>query len=198
MSMLDFRKAEKGIATTEFALIAPVLITLLCGFVEFAWVASSRAALESATMKAARLIAASDCPAQRETLLTQTVVKGMAHVKSSDGQPPKIESKSYASSFGDVGEPEPFVDVEPTQNGKYDLGEAYTDVNGNGKWDPDMGKSGSVGGAGQVVSYTATYRVKPMIPWLAKQFGDGREDYPIRATTVIRNEPVFRTTGCPT
>jgi hypothetical protein len=70
-------------------------------------------------------------------------------------------------------------------------------VNGNGKWDPDMGESGSIGGAGQIVSYTATFRVKSMVPWIAKRFGDGSEDYPITATTVMRNEPVFRNTGCP-
>lgn len=188
---------QQGIATTEFALMAPFIVVTLFGLIEFAWVQSARSALESATMKGARLIAASDCPDEREEILIDTVVRGMAHVKSSDGQLPKIESKAYGSAFGDVGEPEPFVDVVPTKNGKYDLGEAYTDVNGNGKWDTDMGTSGSVGGAGSVVSYTATFRVKSMVPFIAKKFGDGREDYPITATTVIRNEPIFRNTGCP-
>lgn len=189
---------QDGIAATEFALLAPLITTLLFGLLEFAWVQSARSALESATMKGARLIAASDCPDQREEILANTIVRGMAHVRSSDGKPPSIEAKAYASAFGDVGEPEPFVDAAPTKNGKYDLGEAYTDVNGNAKWDPDMGKSGSVGGAGNVVSYTATFRVKAIIPWIATRFGDGSDDYPIKATTVIRNEPIFRNTGCPT
>lgn len=188
---------QTGIATMEFALIAPVVTVLLFGFLEFAWVQSARSALESATMKGARLIAASDCPDLRDELLTQTIVRGMQHINSSDGALPKIESKAYGASFGDVGEPEPFVDGVSTKNGKYDFGEVFTDVNGNGKWDPDMGTSGSVGGAGQIVSYTATFRVKSMVPWIAKRFGDGSEDYPITATTVMRNEPIFRNTGCP-
>ena len=185
---------RRGIAATEFALIAPVLIVLICGFMELAWVASARAALDSAVMKGARQIAATDCPAEREAVLTQTVVRAMQHVGSSDGELPKIEAKSYGSAFGDVGEPEPFVDGNG--NKAYDTGETFTDVNGNGKWDPDMGVSGSIGGAGQVVSYSATFRVKSLVPWFARMFGGGT-DYPIRAETVIRNEPVFRSTGCP-
>lgn len=194
--MRRLASARNGIATTEFALLAPLITTLLFGFLEFAWVLSARSALESATMKGARQIAATDCSSKREELLTQTVVRGMQHIRSSDGQPPKIEAKSYAGAFSDIGEPEPFTDAPP-KNGKYDVGESYTDVNGSGAWEKDMGKAGSVGGANQVVSYTATYRVKSIIPWLAKRFGDGTEDYAIKATTVIRNEPVFRDTGCP-
>ncbi|NNM77935.1 pilus assembly protein [Sphingomonas sp. ID1715] len=189
-------KDRNGIATMEFALIAPVITVLLFGFLEFAWVESARSALESSTMKAARLIAASDCPANRETQMIQTITRGMQHVPSSDGQGVTIKAVSYGSSFGDVGEPEPFVDNPATKNGKYDVGETFTDVNGNGKWDPDMGTSGSVGGAGQVVSYTATFRVKSLVPWIASRFGDGGPDYPIKASTVIRNEPIFRNTGC--
>ena len=187
---------KTGIAAVEFALLAPLITVLLFGFFEFAWVQSARSALESATMKGARRIAASDCPANRETILVQAVQREMQHVQSSDGQPPKIQAVSYGSAFGDVGEPEPFVDAPATKNGKYDMGETYTDVNGNGKWDPDMGSSGSVGGAGQVVSYTATFKVKSLVPFIARRFGDGGSDYPIKATTVIRNEPIFRNTGC--
>jgi Flp pilus assembly protein TadG len=198
MTMLGrLSRQQDGIAATEFALVAPVIFTILFGLLELAWVQSARSALESATMKGARLIAASDCPSQREEILRNSIVRGMNHVRSSDGKPPTIESKAYGSAFGDVGEPEPFVDVAPTKNGKYDLGEAYTDVNGNGKWDADMGKSGSVGGAGNVVSYTVTFRVKSMVPWIATKFNDGSDYYPIKATTVIRNEPIFRDTGCP-
>ena len=195
--MKTLAQDKTGIAAMEFALIAPVVTVLLFGFIEFAWVQSARSALESATMKGARLIAATDCPANRETQLIQMIERGMQHVKSSDGEAPKIQAISYGSSFGDVGEPEPFVDANPTKNGKYDVGETYTDVNGNGKWDPDMGSSGSIGGAGQVVSYTATFRVKSLVPWIASRFSqDGSTDYPIKATTVIRNEPIFRNTGC--
>lgn len=189
-------KEQRGIAATEFALLAPVTFVMMAGFWELAWVMSARSALESATMRAARQIAASDCPTEREAIMTKTITESMLYVQSADGQPPKIEAKSYASSFGDVGEPEPWVEGETTKNGQYDPGETFTDVNGNGKWDADMGTSGSVGGANQIVSYTATFKVKPLFPWFAAQFGERTGEYPIEASTVIRNEPVFRSTGC--
>lgn len=187
---------RRAIATTEFALIAPTMIFLIMGFIEFAWVASARSALESAVMRGARAIAASDCPSRREQQMRDLVITGMAHVRSSDGQRPTITAKSYGSSFGDVGEPEPFIDAG-SRNGRYDVGESFTDVNGNGQWDTDMGRSGSVGSAGQIVSYSASFRVESLIPFIPRIYG-GRDDYPISASTVIRNEPVFRTTGCPT
>jgi hypothetical protein len=190
-------RAERGIATMEFALLAPVITMMMFGFLELAWVMSARSALESSTMRAARKIAASDCPAQRQQIMTNIITQGMRHVRSVNDEPPQITTKSYASSFGDVGEPEPWIEADGTRNGKYDVGESYTDVNGNGRWDPDMGTSGSVGGANQVVSYTARFRVKPIVPFFATQFGDTSGEYPIEASTVIRNEPVFRNTGCP-
>lgn len=190
-------KAQQGIAAMEFALLAPVITVMMFGFLELAWVMSARSALESSTMRAARRIAASDCPAERQQIMINTIVQGMRHVRSVNDEPPRIEAKSYAGSFGDVGEPEPWVEGADTKNGRYDLGETYTDVNGNEQWDPDMGTSGSVGGANQVVSYTAKFKVKPIVPWFAERFGDRSGEYPIQASTVIRNEPVFRNTGCP-
>lgn len=49
-------------------------------------------------------------------------------------------------SFGDVGKPEPYVDSSPG-NGAYDAGEDFTDINGNGQWDSDMGQAGLGGPA---------------------------------------------------
>lgn len=190
-------RAREGIATMEFALLAPVITIMMFGFLELLWVNSARLALESSTMRAARKIAASDCPAERKQIMTNMIVQGMRHVRSVGDELPQIDAKAYAGGFSDVGEPEPWVENAATTNGKYDLGETYTDVNGNGKWDPDMGTSGSVGGANQIVSYTARFRVQPLVPFFAKQFGDGSGEYPIQASTVIRNEPVFRSTGCP-
>lgn len=186
--------ATGGIAAVEFAMIAPVMLLIIMGTIEFGYVSSARSALEAAVIKGARQIAASDCPARRETILRDTVTRAMAHVASADGAAPRIESKSYAGQFGDVGEPEPYNDLN--SNERWDADEPFTDVNGNGRWDADMGVSGSVGGAGQVVSYTATFNVRSLVPYVARLYSD-LDYHPIRATTVVRNEPLFRTTGCP-
>lgn len=111
------------------------------------------------------------------------------------GAAPKLESKAYKDRFGDVGEPEPFVDDPIAPNGQFDVGETFTDVNGNGQWDRDMGLTDSIGEAGQVVSYTATIAIEPLFPFLAEQI-TGRATYEIRAATLVRNEPIFRSVGC--
>jgi Flp pilus assembly protein TadG len=183
----------RGMAAVEFAMIAPVMLLIVMGTIEFGYVSSARSALEAAVIRGARQIAASDCPAQRETILRTTVTNAMAHVASADGAAPRIESKAYAGQFGDVGEPEPFNDLNSNQ--RWDTDEPFTDVNGNTRWDADMGTSGSVGGAGQVVSYTATYNVRSLVPYVARLYSE-LDHHPIRATTVVRNEPLFRNTGC--
>lgn len=184
----------RGAAGLEFGLLAPVLLLLMLGLIDLARVAAARGRLEQATGRAARLVAATDCPNQREAVLSATIRASMSDILGADAKP-KLESKAYADRFGQVGEPEPFVDDPSVPNGRFDPGEGFTDVNGNGKWDADMGRSGSIGGAGQVVSYTATIEVRSLFPFLA-DIVTGRDSFPIRAETVIRNEPIFRSTGC--
>jgi hypothetical protein len=58
-----------------------------------------------------------------------------------------------------------------------------------------MGTTGSIGAAGQVVSYTASIQVASLFGFINQRFGNGQA-YRLEASTVIRNEPVFRTTGC--
>ena len=89
-------------------------------------------------------------------------------------------------SFGDIGGPEPFVDSAPA-NGAYDVGETFTDVNGNGVWDPDMGAAGA-GGPGDVVVYRLSYDWSLLTPVLAGVIGEaGRVR--LAASVVVRNEP---------
>lgn len=194
MSRKVLARDDRGAAILEFGLLAPVLLLLLFGVIDFARTASARSRLEQAVARAARLVAATNCPKERDALLAASVKTSMEDYLGS-GVQPKLESRAYQDQFGHVGEPEPFTDDPAAPNGQYDPGEAFTDVNGNGRWDSDMGVSGSIGGAGQVVSYTATVTVQPLFPFLAEQI-TGRSSYQIRAGTVIRNEPVFRSVGC--
>ena len=89
-----------------------------------------------------------------------------------------------------MGQPEPFVDTaapSPLHNGKYDLGENYTDVNGNGKWDADRGIAG-VGNSGEVVRYKVDYEWHLMTPLLSDMLGDNGV-FHMSASVVVRNEP---------
>ncbi len=184
---------ERGIAAVEFAMIAPVMIVMICGFMEYAHLSTARTTLEAATMRAARAVAASDCPSNRPALMLSIVQNAMADTPRVPGTQVEVVTKSYSGQFSDVGEPEPYNDTN--SNNRWDAGETYTDVNGNSAYDTDMGRSGSIGGAGQVVSYTATFQVASLFGFINQQFNNG-QPFRIRASTVIRNEPVFRTTGC--
>lgn len=184
---------DRGIAAVEFAFVAPIMILMICGFMEYAHVSSARSTLEAATMRAARAVSATDCPDERDEIMMGIITNGMKTVPSANGGVVDIVTKSYGGSFGDVGEPEPFDDLN--DNGKWDEGESYTDVNGNGKHDNDMGKTGSIGAAGQVVSYNATFQVASLFNFIALEY-NGSSVYEIEASTVIRNEPVFRSSGC--
>ena len=184
---------NRAIAAVEFAMIAPIMIVMICGFMEYAHVSSARTTLEAATMRAARAASATDCPTKRQALMLATIRDAMTIVPAAAGTEVEIITKSYSGRFGDVGEPEPFNDGNG--NGIWDAGESYTDVNGNGSYDTVMGSSGSIGGAGQVVSYTSRFKVASLFGFVSNQF-NGSDRYVIEASTVVRNEPVFRTTGC--
>lgn len=186
-------KDKDAIAAVEFAFLAPILIFMICGFMEYSHVSSARTRLEGATMRAARAVAASDCPSEREAIMLTIVTNGMDDIPSPNGGIVEVVTKSYSERFKDVGEPEPFNDLNG--NKIWEAGEPFTDVNGNGSFDKDMGTTGSIGGAGQVVSYTARYKVLSLFTFVSRQFRN-TDVYDIEASTVIRNEPIFSTSGC--
>jgi len=57
--MLRFLKNEDGQAVVEFALIAPILIIILCGIVDFGWIFSAQIATDNCAREGARY--ASSC-----------------------------------------------------------------------------------------------------------------------------------------
>jgi Flp pilus assembly protein TadG len=191
--ILSLRRDTHGISTVEFAIVAPVVFFMLLGFLELAYVSSARTSLESALLAGGRVVAATTCPAQRPALLQSTVNSAMVEFRSSNNALPQITSRKYGSSFAQVGQPEPFIDNNA--NSIYDAGDSFTDVNGNGTWDADMGTQGSLGGAGDIVTYEATFQVASLIPWISRTLNGGNS-YPIRASAIVRNEPIFRSSGC--
>ena len=178
----------------EFALIAPAAILLIFGLIEFGYVLFARSTLESAVMAAARTSRVADCPNENAKAIEEFIQARMSQVASGDNQKAKVEVESYGQSFGNVGNPEPFDDIDG--NGTRDEGESYTDINGNGTWDADMGKSDDYGSFGEVVRFTATYNVKSLIPFISKDYAaNGNGFYSIEAVTVVRNEP-FKDAKC--
>jgi len=191
---------RRGVAAVEFALIAPIVVgTVTLGAQALALHAGA-VALEAGAAAAARRAALGETLAgeTRETAIRRIVTAhvcpmagGVCHwstrwtTESFDGvtSPLKIEARAYRDPRN-IGLPEPFVDLPPF-NGRRDAGETYVDVNGNGRWDADMGLA-QLGGAGDYVVYTLTIAQEVRHPLLWPAMG---KLHFRTAELVVRNEP---------
>ena len=175
------RREEDGSEAIEFALIFPGFLLIMVGAIELAMVTFIGAILESAMADASRFGITGGVPdgMTREQYVTQIVAERTYGIV--DLNEANIETLVYPS-FGDIGKPEPFIDQN--SNTIYDPGEPYTDVNGNGQWDSDMGAAG-LGGPGEVVLYRITYTWGMLTPVLKPLIGSITQT----ATTAVRNEP---------
>lgn len=187
------RERDDGVTIVEFAFVAPVAIFLIAGLIEFGYVLFARSTLESAVLAAARTSRVADCPNENAKAIEEFIQGRMDAVASADGQKAQVTVESYGQNFGNVGNPEPYDDIDG--NGQRDEGESYTDINGNGEWDEDMGEDGDFGSFGEVVRFTATYNVRSLMPFISKEYAsNGKGFYSIRSVTVVRNEPFTDTT----
>jgi Flp pilus assembly protein TadG len=177
-------RGRRGVTAVEFALIAPVCFTLVCGFIDICMVMFISNVMEGGLREASRyaITGYTEVGKTREERIAE-IIKDHSYnmIKPEDMT---ITYKVYPS-FGDVGKPEPFVDQNA--NGVYDSGEPFTDVNANGQWDVDMGAAG-VGGPGDIVAYTVTYQWTLWTP-LAAQLWPNNGVINMSATVAVRNEP---------
>ncbi len=191
--LLSRLRNTDGVAAVELAFVAPLMLLIIGGFLEFGYLSFARSTLESSILEASRASRVTDCPDTNGPLIQASLEETMESVESSDGKPPVLTVKSYGTGFRNVENPEPFSDTN--DNGSYDEGEPYTDMNGNASWDDDMGKSGSYGGLGEIVQFSATYNVPSLFPFISEMVNGGQDFYTIAATTVVRNEPT-RVVSC--
>ena len=176
-------RSDDGSALAEFALIAPLLITTIVAVMEFAMILFINAVLEGSLRDAARFAITGSTPTavKREDVIVDKISSAtLGLVPITAGH---ITTLAY-SDFHEVGQPEPYVDDKPA-NGKYDVGESYTDINGNGQWDADMGAPG-LGGACDVVVYRVRTQWGLMLGTLASSIG---QNVTLTASTAVRNEP---------
>ncbi|GEQ96794.1 hypothetical protein JCM17844_04310 [Iodidimonas gelatinilytica] len=176
---------RNGAAIVEFALAFPIVIGLTMGIVEMGHIAFANATLEGSVREASRRGVTGFAPdsSSREDYVRGRVIELMEKF-SLDG-PVEISTQTY-DSFGDIGEPEPFVD--DNANGSYDVGECFSDINQNGQWDSDMGMAG-LGGAGAIVVYTADVNLRLLTPAFAWFTGSQNGSVRLSASTAVRNEP---------
>jgi hypothetical protein len=186
MSRRPFRPASalagdcRGATAVEFAAIAPVLLTLILGLMDFSYNMYTTALLEGAIHKAAR-DATIEGAAGRAAAIdarVRDIVGDIAGNASID-----FDRRAY-SDFSDVSQPEDFTDSDG--DGVCAEGEPFEDVNGNDTWDQDRGTVGT-GGARDAVLYTVTVTYPRAFPFMGTL--GFSETVTARSRTVLRNQP---------
>jgi hypothetical protein len=173
---------DSGKAIVEFALIAPIFLGMVLSILEFSGIMFVQTLLEGGAREASRYGITGQQPdgVSRDAMILQIVGENSFGIIDMDDL--EMETLVY-DSFSAVGQPEPFIDEN--DNDAYDDGEVYTDSNGNGSWDDDMGAAG-LGGPGDVVVYRMSYDWPIMIPLFQPFFGD---HVTLEANIAVRNEP---------
>jgi TadE-like protein len=169
---------ESGVSILEFALIAPVFLTLVIGIFDLGQMAYGISVLNGAVEKAAR-------DSALETANTQTadnMVK--AQVKSIFPGATFRSTRTSYYDFVDIGRPEKWNDAN--NDGSCNNDEAFVDENGNGGWDRDIGQDGN-GGANDVIVYRFTVTYKPIfaVPFMPEMWSTRS----LTATAIRKNQP---------
>lgn len=182
---------QRGATIVEFAVIAMPMCVLLMGGLELGYNSYVRSTLQGALHDAARVAAVENpiLASEGDTVEEQVanmIKETVAHV--APNAVVDVDQKSYFE-FSSIGEPEKLM-TDNNGNGKYDASDedCFEDANGNGTFDPDSGKSGTNGGADDVVLYTAKVsapRILPLdrlVPGISEKV-----EYTLRAA--VRNQP---------
>jgi Flp pilus assembly pilin Flp len=175
------RRSEAGASAVEFALILPVIILVIVGGIEMAIVLFIGSSIEAAVMEASRYGATGTETGVSRADRVMGIVEERTHGLL-DMEQVEMETLVY-ESFADIGDPEPFTDADG--NAVYNVGETFVDVNGNGKWDPDMGAAG-LGGPSDIVVYRLTYDWGLVTPMLRELLGESVTHV---SSVALRNEP---------
>lgn len=184
---------RSGSTIVEFAMIAPVLILLVCGTIELGYLAMVKSSLETGVSRAARAarVDLTTPESERDEKLRAGIIDRMEPFTIAPGHEMVIETRVYRT-FG-ASYPESWEDLNG--NGRYDgpsgsfPGEPFDDRNRNGRKDNAIQEDGLLGGPGDVVAYHVTYPVKLLFGGLAAPwFGSGTVT--LESNVVLRNEPI--------
>jgi Flp pilus assembly pilin Flp len=190
------KRDARGATLVEFALVAPVLLTAIIGGMDLGYEAYARSVLQGALNDVSRTgsLEGPDLGCAGATTEAQIAC---AVKKRSDAVARKatydFEIKSYYEFTG-VGRGEKLV-TDYNANGQYNAGDCFQDMNENGAFDATAGRSG-IGGADDVVFYSVTLTMPRLLP-VASLLG-WSDEYKIRATTAVRNQPYTRQKTPPT
>lgn len=187
-ALRSLRRDRRGATIVEFALILPVLCTLLLGVLDLGYRSYVTSIVQGALHEAARMATVGGVP----ITTIQTHVQNRLQRFSSNATI-TVTTRSYADFTG-VGIPETITqDTAPI--GTYNQGDCFEDYNGNGNYDLDRGRSG-LGGAEDVVYFEVTMTYPHIVP--LGRFLGWSNNVTITQNTLLRNQPYAgRSTGVP-
>jgi Flp pilus assembly protein TadG len=179
------RRDQRGLTIVEFALIAPVLFTMLLGTFDLSYNMYFRNLMDGVLEEAARRAAVGGVSStETDTYITTQVKKILPASQRNNSQALKIKKLAY-TNFSDVGKPEK-ITADTAPLGEINVGDCFIDSNGNGTYDLDRGASGQ-GGADDIVFYEVTASFPRLFP-LSKLLGLSATNT-VKTNTLIRNQP---------
>ena len=170
----------QGATIVEFAIILPVLSMLLLGTFDLGYRSYVGSIVQGSLHEAARIATVGGVP----IATIETHVENRLQEFSRDATI-NVTSRSY-SDFNGVRVAEPLTtDLAPV--GTYNAAtDCYRDINGNGQFDTDRGKSG-MGGSEDVVYFEVTMTYPRLFP-VGSLLG-WNDDVTITQNTLLRNQP---------
>lgn len=188
LPLRSLRRDRRGATIVEFALVLPVLCTLLLGVLDLGYRSYVTSIIQGALHEAARMATVGGVP----LTTIQTHVQNRLQ-RFSNNATINVTTRSYADFTG-VGIPETITsDTAPV--GTYNTGDCFEDYNGNGRYDLDRGRSG-LGGAEDVVFFEVTMTYPHIVP--LGRFLGWSNNVTITQNTLLRNQPYAgRSTGVP-
>lgn len=179
-----------GATLLEFAFILLPLSVLVLGGLDLGYQSYVRSVLQgslndvarSGSMEAPELTCTQGTVEQRIRCSIETKVDTIARNATYD-----IEMQNYFE-FSGVGRSEKLV-TDHDDNGVYDEGDCWEDLNENGQFDTDAGREG-VGRADDIVFYNVTVTMPRLFP-MGGLLGVP-DEYTITAQNAIRNQPYAR------
>lgn len=188
MTLRHLRRDERGATILEFALIIPVICSLLAAGFELGYRVYLGAIVQGALLEASRRATIGD----RTAAQIDQIIKDRVAMLSNAMNVKRIKKENFYN-FTNVGKPEK-ITFDKNNNNVYDAADdCYEDANNNGVYDVNMNTG--LGTADDIVRYTVEVEYPNVMPVNALM-GWGTKQY-ITASTVLRNQP-FTSRAMPT
>lgn len=184
-----FVRDQRGASTLEFALIAVPLFVIILGGSDLSHRAYVKSQLQGALSDSARRASVQDPTFASSGATLEERIRNTVKAQV-DPVAPKATYVIEISNFYDfsgIGNPEKLL-TDNNSDGVYDAGDndCFEDLNGNGQYDLDAGRSG-VGGANDVVFYNAKLTMPRLFP-LGGLLG-WSDTVTLEASSAVRNQP---------